>query len=129
MQASVYPGNSIQIPFATLGERQGIAPGVLRVEEMVENKRIRMLLNPTLPHCSHLPYNIIQNDNNVNSTTLFLSVHNSRVAVIPSSRVSVHVSILACLVGFELSQNAMDTVTAILISEVSLTTSLATSLP
>ena len=100
---TVYPGDTIQISFATLGQRRGIAPAVLRVEERVKGKLIRVSLNSTAPHCSYLPYIIIQ-DHSGNSTTLTLEVNSPQATVNPSDTVTVDVSILNCPLGFELSQ-------------------------
>ena len=103
MNISVYPGDSIEIPFVTLGQMSGTAPGVLRVEERVENKLVGVSLNSTAPYCSTLSYTITQ-VHNANSTMLLLGVNNQQAAVNPSATVSVDVSIFPCPLGFELSQ-------------------------
>ena len=103
LNLTVFPGQSIQIPFVTLGQTEGAAPGVLLVEELTENRLISSTLNATSPQCSTLAYAVKENSGN--STILRLSINRQQqVNFQQSATVSVVVSLSDCPSGFELDQ-------------------------
>ena len=100
---TVFPGQSIQIPFVTLGQTEGTAPGVLLVEELNDNRIISSTLNATSPQCSLLTYRIEEYSGN--STILRLSViDQQQVNLQELATVSIFVTLSDCPFGFELNQ-------------------------
>ena len=97
---SVYPGQSIKVPFVLLGQLEGIAPGVVRIDQFVQDNLIQSSLNDTDTHCTVLSYPIrkVFTDN---STMLTLQVNG--IAENDQPLVSVNVRIRRCPLGFELT--------------------------
>ena len=104
MKAVVYPGNNVQIPFAMIGQWNGLSLGTLKIEEVVNGTTVRVLLNSTQPRCENLNYRIIQ-DHDANSSLLLLSVYDN--ANMDPTSSSVAISIPDCPIGFTLSHSGV----------------------
>ena len=97
---SVYPGQSITLPFVLLGQLKGITPGIVHIDQFVQDNLIQSSLNDTDTHCTVLSYPI-HKVFTANSTMLTLRVDG--IAESDKVLVSVNVRIRKCPLGFELT--------------------------
>ena len=106
---NAYPGEIINIPAITVGQRFGATTGTLKVVEIIEGHELDLALKPWQPHCQNFPYTVHIRSQDELIATLKLSAVIDNRANVPlelDTNITVNITILDCPPGFEFSQNS-----------------------
>ena len=106
---NAYPGEIINIPAITVGQRFGATTGTLKVVEIIEGQEVDQILTPWQPHCQNFSYTVHIRGQDELIATLNLSAVIDNRANVPlklDTNITVNITILDCPPGFEFSQNS-----------------------
>ena len=109
---NAYPGETVNIPAITVGQRFGATTGTLKVVEIIEGQELDLILTPWQPHCQNFTYTVhvmSQTELILAITTLKMSAVIENTPNVPSvleTNITVNITILNCPPAFELSQNS-----------------------
>ena len=106
---NAYPGEIINIPAITVGQRFGATRGTLKVIEIIEGQEVDQILKSWQPHCQNFPYTVHIRGQDELIATLKLSAVIDNSANVPlelETDITVNITILDCPPGFEFSQNS-----------------------
>ena len=106
---NAYPGETVNIPVITVGQRFGATTGTLKVVEIIEGQELDQILKPWQPHCQDFLYTVHIRSQTELITTLKLSAVVDNKANVPTeleTNITVNITILDCPPGFEFSQNS-----------------------
>ena len=108
---NAYPGEIINIPAITVGQRFGATTGTLKVVEITEGHELGLVLTPWQPHCQNFTYtvHVESHPELILATTLKMSAVIESTPNVPTAleaNITVNITILDCPPGFEFSQNS-----------------------